>query len=908
MPASAPGGPTSASPQRWLLLAALPFAAYFVLLLTCDLRRPVAWGALLSSGREGVVVLAVQPGSPADHAGLAAGDRLLRADSRDLRTRVDWTAFEMTLDLDRPLAIEYRRDGSARTTMVTLPLERLNFWRTREGVTLAIARAVQALTLLAALVVIRYRADDATGRLAAWLLAAVAVFTVAPPYRLATVWTSLPLPVAIALWGPYLSALGVSAILCSFFAVFPYRFVRRPIVWAVVWTPMALALTVHVRFVVDLLDHPEQTHEVTRGVEAILPLTAAYILVGLVLLVVGYHRLDSDLDRRRTRVVVFGSLLALLVGMPIAVGFWLNPNVQLSSSLFSSPAVTVGTLCLLIFPLTFTYAMVRHRLLGVPMILRQGLQHALARRALLSFVPLVGALLVLDVLVHGDQPLSTILQSRGWLYLAVFVGVAVARVRRRAWLDALDRQFFRQRYDGRLVLQEVAADVRHAGSFEAAAVQVAERVAVALQPSVTAVLLRRDGDSACRPVAVVPADLPVADLDEDSRILGLTRALAGPLDLAPSEPRSVAPRLPDRDRTWLARSGIELVVPIVVGPGRADALLVLGARLSEESYSAEDLELLAAVADSLALVLGATGDSERIGAMSECPSCGRCYGPAERRCAVDGVGLVSGRVPRRLGDRYLIEQRLARGGMGTVYEAVDTHLGRQVAVKVLREELAGSADAIERFGREARLLASLNHPNIVIVHDAGVLLGSAYLVMERLEGRTLRELLQVQHTTGPGETVLILRAVASALDAAHAGGIVHRDLKPDNVFLAQIGSVRVPKVLDFGLARLAVVTDAPPQFVTRALELWGTPAYMAPEQTPGEAPSSAWDRYALAVMAYEMVTGRVPDEPLSSGLAGPVRAFFDVALAADPARRPTTGRALVDQLEDAIGRAEAGAA
>jgi tRNA A-37 threonylcarbamoyl transferase component Bud32 len=436
---------------------------------------------------------------------------------------------------------------------------------------------------------------------------------------------------------------------------------------------------------------------------------------------------------------------------------------------------------------------------------------------------------------------------------------------------------------------------------------VCARVEEALQPVMAGVLLRRDGDDRCHPIAVVPAQCDVADLDRHSRLMSLVRAVPGPIDLAPLDPRGLAERLADGDRAWLRTSGVELLVPIACSSDGADALLALGPRRSEEPYGRDDLDLLSAIADSLALVLGATGDNERTGAMTECPNCGRCYSAAERACTVDRTTLVNGRVPRRLGDRYLIVQRLARGGMGTVYEAVDTQLGRQVAVKVLREELADRPDAVERFEREARLLASLSHPNIVTVHDAGVLLGTPYLVMERLEGRTVRELLQAHGVIGPGETVLILRGVAAALDAAHARGIVHRDLKPENVFLARVDNVRVPKVLDFGLARLVSGREGQP-FVTRAAELWGTPAYMAPEQAPGASPVASWDLYALAVMTFELLTGRLPDGDLPPTLAAPLRDFFATALSPEPSQRPETARGFVESLETSLTTVQAGAA
>jgi hypothetical protein len=906
-----PSNSASAAAHRWFVAALLPFVAYFALLLVCDVRRPQAWGTALSVTPGGLLVTAVDPQSIADRAGLRSGDQLAGVDGRPLTSRLDWIAFELTLPLDRVISFDVVRDGAGRTMPLILPSDDGGFWTTREGVALAVTRLVQALTLVAAFVVLWYRPDTAAGRLAAWLLAAVAVFTVAPPYRLAAVWNTLPVPIGWLLWAPYLSAVGVSAILCSFFAVFPLRQVRGPLAWVALWTPMAVALFWHVRFIAALVSAPAEPHPATRGIEAILPLTALYVIASLALLVRGYRQLDSPLDRLRTRVVVVGSLSAFMVGLPVVLAYWSDPHLQLTSSLFTSPLVMAGTLSLLVFPLTFTYALLRHRILGLPMIVRQGVQHALARRALLSVVPAVGVLLAVDVLMHRDQPVAAILARRGWLYLLALAIVVVARLQRRAWLDAIDRQFFRQRYDGRVLMQAVAADVRRAGSFETAARMVCARVEEALHPAMASVLLRRDGDDRCHPIAVVPGECDVADLDRHSRLLGLVRAVAGPIELTPLDPRGLADRLPTDDRAWLSRCGVELLVPIACNPDGADALLALGPRRSEEPYGRDDLDLLSAIADSLAMVLGATGDNERTGAMTECPQCGRCYGAGEKACAIDRTLLVSGRVPRRLGDRYLIEQRLARGGMGTVYEAVDTHLGRQVAVKVLREELAGRPDAVERFEREARLLASLSHPNIVTVHDAGVLLGSPYLVMERLEGRTVRDLLQAHPVIGPGESILILRGVASALDAAHARGIVHRDLKPENVFLAQVGSVRVPKVLDFGLARLVGGGENQPvatTFVTRAAELWGTPAYMAPEQSPGASPVASWDLYAFAVMAFELLTGRLPDADQALPLAAPMREFFAAALSAEPSDRPQTARGLVDSLETSLTQVQAGAA
>ena len=238
-----------------------------------------------------------------------------------------------------------------------------------------------------------------------------------------------------------------------------------------------------------------------------------------------------------------------------------------------------------------------------------------------------------------------------------------------------------------------------------------------------------------------------------------------------------------------------------------------------------------------------------------------------------------------------------------VYEAVDTQLGRRVAVKVLRDELVESDAAVSRFGHEARLIAALNHPNIVVVHDFGVAGGGAYLVME-CQGMTLRGRLITAGRLTAGEAAPLLRGVACALDAAHAGGIVHRDVKPENVFIVKQGSAQIPKILDFGIARL--LSDVPAAQVrnrTRAGELFGTPDYMAPEQTAGEKPSIAWDVWALAVVAHEMIAGRLPDEEPGTDLPPPLDAFFARALSFEPADRPPSAVQFVQGLEKALAGA-----
>jgi serine/threonine-protein kinase len=194
--------------------------------------------------------------------------------------------------------------------------------------------------------------------------------------------------------------------------------------------------------------------------------------------------------------------------------------------------------------------------------------------------------------------------------------------------------------------------------------------------------------------------------------------------------------------------------------------------------------------------------------------------------------------------------------MGTVLAATQEDLGRRVAVKLLHPFLADRPDLLTRFHREALAAAALGHPNIVAVTDFRQDPGEPpFLVMEYLEGRTLKHAIAEQGTVSAERTVAIASQVLSALETAHAAGIVHRDLKPENVFLTDVAGVgEFVKVLDFGLAKTQTEADT----LTASGALLGTPAYMAPEQIGAEAVSPATDLYALGATMYHALAGRLP--------------------------------------------------
>lgn len=203
-----------------------------------------------------------------------------------------------------------------------------------------------------------------------------------------------------------------------------------------------------------------------------------------------------------------------------------------------------------------------------------------------------------------------------------------------------------------------------------------------------------------------------------------------------------------------------------------------------------------------------------------------------------------------LGGRYEILTKLARGGMATVYRARDQRLGRTVAVKVMRTDLGEDPEFVAKFDREARAAATLSHPNVVGVFDQGTEDGRPYIVMEFIEGHTLRFTVAKEAPIAPERVLDLVEPVVAALAAAHEAGLVHRDIKPENVLISSRGQV---KVADFGLARLM----ASPSMTATGV-LVGTASYLPPELVTKSKPDARSDVYSTGVMLYEMLTGRKP--------------------------------------------------
>jgi eukaryotic-like serine/threonine-protein kinase len=288
----------------------------------------------------------------------------------------------------------------------------------------------------------------------------------------------------------------------------------------------------------------------------------------------------------------------------------------------------------------------------------------------------------------------------------------------------------------------------------------------------------------------------------------------------------------------------------------------------------------------------------------------------------NGPVVPEGSGKTMLGDRYEIGETLGRGGMAEVHEGYDLRLGRRVAVKILRPELARDPSFHQRFRREAHSAASLNHPNIVAVYDTGEdTLGSGptaitvpFIVMEYVDGMTLRQLLGSGRRLLPERALEITSGILAALDYSHRHGIVHRDIKPANVMLTRSGEV---KVMDFGIARALAAQG---QTMTATSQVMGTAQYLSPEQAKGEVVDARSDLYSTGCVLYELLTDRppfvgespvsvayqhvseqpVPPSQLDSQVLPQVDAVVLRALAKDPDQRYQTASEFKSDVDRAI--------
>ncbi len=278
---------------------------------------------------------------------------------------------------------------------------------------------------------------------------------------------------------------------------------------------------------------------------------------------------------------------------------------------------------------------------------------------------------------------------------------------------------------------------------------------------------------------------------------------------------------------------------------------------------------------------------------------------------VDTQAFYCGKVAEgaRIAKRFVIRSVLGEGGVGAVYEAFDETLGETVALKVIRDSHLAHPDTLARFRREVSLARSIQHPNVVRIHDIGEEGPLLFLTMQRARGTRLRDIIAKEAPLPQSRVRTLLDGVLSALEACHEQDIVHRDIKPENII---VSANDVPVIIDFGLARLDAVGS-----LTATQAIFGTPHYMAPEQCRGEHVDARADLYAVAILGYEMLTGQPPfsgnsaislifahcshpPAPLPAESAAVWQTFLFKALEKQPMRRYTSAqqmRAALQKLE-----------
>src|SRR5262245_13570268 len=313
--------------------------------------------------------------------------------------------------------------------------------------------------------------------------------------------------------------------------------------------------------------------------------------------------------------------------------------------------------------------------------------------------------------------------------------------------------------------------------------------------------------------------------------------------------------------------------------------------------------------------------------IKKCNTCGNTYPSTLSFCLNDGSPLVQvdTMIGTVLDGRYRLDKLIGEGGMGDVYRATHVHIDTEFAVKLVKPEFVANQTAIKRFRREANAAGRIHHPNAVRVTDFGVTPERiVYLVMELVQGHSLRSLMRNEKKLDYIRAVRIVLQICGALEAAHRGGVIHRDLKPDNILIEKVHDTERVKVLDFGIAKLKETkTDA---FLTQAGTIIGTPQYMSPEQCQGKPLDPASDIYSIGILLYEMLSGTVPFDGESilqvvyDQLHAPPRPLREIspdtpaplaqvvmrALEKEPADRQSSATQLSDELKQAVEMAGEG--
>ena len=531
------------------------------------------------------------------------------------------------------------------------------------------------------------------------------------------------------------------------------------------------------------------------------------------------------------------------------------------------------------------YSVAVDRVMDLQFFIRTTLKYALARYAVwaMSLAPItyVG----FDVQANQELTIAEYLaRSRPVGPLALSAVGLITLTFRQHLLRAVDRWFRAEPIDQSESLARLERSCRKAGSLRGVTEALAEELSTALHASSMSVLLVNDDGS-----ALVPVEGTAGPIRSDSTLLDILRATRVDVPFGARALGSISRLLSPADRKWLRDAEPHVLSLLVGSTGMLLGAVVIGEARTGLPYSASHLALVTAACGRAALQI----ENRRLGFRDSpdvrsgrgfgrqgldwkdepavyCPACSLVWSPETRKCSC-GTPTRVGALPWFIRGKFRLERLVGSGGMGVVYLAIDMVLDRPVAIKTLPSLRTAST---QKLHREARTMARVLHPNLALIYGTEQWRGTPMLIVEYLDGGTLRD--GLRRGPIPFEDAIDLGIVlADVLDRVHAAGVLHRDVKPSNIGYTVD---RRPKLLDFGLALLdrtseqgsptevlsanareALLRSADPETtVSFADRLVGTPLYLAPEALAGASPQPSFDLWALALVLYEAVAGRHP--------------------------------------------------
>ena len=845
---------------------------YYLELTTPNFFTPDDYGFGVRQQVGRLVVGLVKPRGPA--TSLRTGDEIISVDGEHTRHQTDLIKVFQRHQSDSSHSIVVRREGE---------LLHFNLSPTKPSLWFYIQRTIHVLAstcfLLMGLFVFVLKPDDKPALLLSLWFGAISNGFPAELYGLLPVWL-MWIVVASSLLRWFLIPLCL-----HFFLIFPERspILRRfPRLETYLYVPYLLIfLPNNAIYHVLWATSPDRAVAFSQTF-LFFPtqlLGLAYFAAGILALIINYRH-ASLASRRKLRVIVAATIAGFLPAFIWFAITLLFGHTRVGMSMYSwSVSAVVGAT--LLVPPAYAYAILRHRVIPISLIIRRGLQYLLAKNVLRTLIALPVIGLMLTILANPNRTLSDILfRNSLYFYVTLMIAAAISFLFRKRLNDWIDRKFFREQYNQETILRGLIEEVKRPDSLPEMSRLVSQKVESALHPK-RIYLFYRDEETGDLSLGYSSGGTSEAlHIPDDFRLLHVIGGETAAQEFPVPEKNNV----PESEKEWLAGLGTRLIVPLVGTDNRLAGLFLLGEKKSEVPYTARDRDLLEALAGQIALVyensrlkdrvdrerkikhevLGRF-EERRVNLMKQCPRCGTCFDSSVELCNRDSSELtLSMPVERTVEGRYRLERLIGKGGMGAVYEATDLRLNRRVAIKILSSSMFGNRHALRRFEREAQTSAKLVHPNIITVYDYGVLgTGGAYLVMQLVFGETLGRMIRRQGCIAPQTAAELFAQVLEGVKAAHQAGVIHRDLKPDNILISKGEDNQIEvRLLDFGLAKITLPElmemNSATAAVTTPGTVVGTFGYMSPEQLMGTGVDERSDLFSLGVMVVEVLTGSRP--------------------------------------------------